>query len=175
MSKPNQPDLEPSALPITQPHGADRNLQIGDSRIIELAGARQSGGRLYMFIEESMPGAGPPLHRHSREDEYFFVLEGRYRWVMDGREFVGEAGAFVLAPSGSTHTFTNLGPGRGRMLLVAVPSVRSASSTLEHAFHEVDQACRRGPVSPEEFARLFAPAGITFHGPPLGGLPGGQA
>lgn len=173
MSNPAHPDIP--ARPLVLNPGQGLGLQIGDSRITELAGAQETGGRAYIFIEESMPGAGPPLHRHSREDEYFFVLEGRYKWVMDGREHVGEPGAFVIAPAGSTHTFTNLGPGRGRMLLLTVPSARGVTSGLQSAFHAVNEACRRGPVSPQEFERLFGPAGLTFHGPPLSAAPGGRA
>jgi mannose-6-phosphate isomerase-like protein (cupin superfamily) len=29
--------------------------------------------------------AGPPVHRHSREDEWFYVLDGELTWEVDGQ------------------------------------------------------------------------------------------
>ena len=31
------------------------------------------------------PGGGPPLHCHSREDEFFYVVEGRFVIDLEGR------------------------------------------------------------------------------------------
>lgn len=48
-----------------------------------------------------------PVHRHSREDEYSLVLEGRLGVVQDGEEVIASAGDLVLKPRGYWHTFWN--------------------------------------------------------------------
>lgn len=68
----------------------------------------ESGG-LISLVEH---GLGPrilaaPIHRHSREDEYSLVLEGRLGVFQDGAEVVAEAGELVFKPRGHWHTFWN--------------------------------------------------------------------
>jgi mannose-6-phosphate isomerase-like protein (cupin superfamily) len=74
-------------------------------------------------IEEVVPpGVGAPLHRHSREDEISYVIEGVFRiWRGDDVLDVGPGGVALL-PRGQTHTFRNIGAGTGRLLTVIVPA-----------------------------------------------------
>ena len=48
-----------------------------------------------------------PIHRHSREDEYSLVLEGRLGVLQDGAEVFATAGELVFKPRGHWHTFWN--------------------------------------------------------------------
>jgi quercetin dioxygenase-like cupin family protein len=62
------------------PPGTGEALHIlGDDVISVLAGA-DTGGVYAVQRQESQPGGGPPLHRHSREDEGFTVLAGEYQF-----------------------------------------------------------------------------------------------
>ena len=68
----------------------------------------ESGG-LMSLVEQ---GLGPrvlaaPIHRHSREDEYSLVIEGRLGVFQDGEEVVAETGELVFKPRGHWHTFWN--------------------------------------------------------------------
>lgn len=62
-----------------------------------------------------------PVHRHSREDEYTFVLEGRLGVFSDDEEVFAEPGELVLKPRGHWHTFWNAGPGPLRVLELITP------------------------------------------------------
>lgn len=124
-----------------------------------LADAASSGGRLCIFEEASPPGGGPPLHRHAHDDEYFYVLEGRYRFVVEGREFIAEKGSFLAAPRGTQHAFCNAGGAPGRLLIICTPG------GLEKCFREAS-ACA-GPQTPEALEKIFA-GWVTFEGPPIG-------
>lgn len=62
-----------------------------------------------------------PVHRHSREDEYSFVLEGRLGVFQDDEEVFAEPGELVLKPRGHWHTFWNAGPGPLRILELITP------------------------------------------------------
>ena len=57
-------------------------------------------------VEEIVPpGVGAPLHRHSREDEIFYVIEGTFRiWRGDDVLDVGP-GDVALLPRDQVHTF----------------------------------------------------------------------
>lgn len=152
------PQEAPADAFILSRTGGDALNVAGDS-IRLLADAASTGGRLCIFEENVPPGGGPPLHRHEHDDEYFYVVEGRFRFVMDGKDFVAEPGAFVAAPRGSQHTFCNVGETRGRMLIVCTPA------GLERCFRKASAS--RQPPTPETMMKCFE-GWVRFEGEPIG-------
>ena len=71
------------------------------------------------------------LHRHSREDEYSFVLEGRVGAHFDGVEALANAGDLIFKPRGEWHTFWNAGDEPARILEIISPG------GFEQAFREM--------------------------------------
>jgi mannose-6-phosphate isomerase-like protein (cupin superfamily) len=70
--------------------------------------SKDTGGRLSV-VEHNLPPyvlAGP-LHHHSREDEYSYVLQGRLGALLGDQEVYAEAGDLVFKPRGQWHTFWN--------------------------------------------------------------------
>jgi mannose-6-phosphate isomerase-like protein (cupin superfamily) len=59
-----------------------------------------------------------PLHLHHRDDEIWYVLEGTLRVQVGDRAVEAHAGAAVMVPRCTPHTYWNPGPGRLRYLLV---------------------------------------------------------
>ena len=75
------------------------------------------------FIVE--PGTGPVPHRHSREDESFYILDGQLEFKIGERGervIVAAPGSFVFAPRGIPHTFKNVGTSRARGLVIISPA-----------------------------------------------------
>jgi len=108
--------------------------------------SKDTGGRLSV-VEHTLPPhvlAGP-LHYHSREDEYSYVLEGRLGAVLGDQEVVAEAGDLVFKPRGQWHTFWNAGDGPCRILEIISPA------GFEHYFDEV----AAGVGSPEEYQARY--------------------
>ena len=71
------------------------------------------------------PSTGPVPHRHSREDESFYVLEGELEFRMGERgerRIVAAPGTFVFAPRGIPHTFRNVGTTPARVLVIISPA-----------------------------------------------------
>ena len=71
-------------------------------------------------VQTSPPGGGPPPHRHAREDELFWVLDGDFEFF-DGRawrRFGKDEVKYSLR--GYVHGFRNCGAGPGRMLFTAI-------------------------------------------------------
>jgi mannose-6-phosphate isomerase-like protein (cupin superfamily) len=63
-----------------------------------------------------------PLHRHSREDEYSYVLEGRMGALLGDDVVHAEAGDLVHKPRGQWHTFWNAGDAPCRILEIISPA-----------------------------------------------------
>lgn len=137
-------------------------IEIVGDRARILVDGEATGGQCAVFEAISAPGAGPPLHRHAHEDEYFHVQEGTVKFSINGKTFIGRPGAFVLAPRGSVHTFVNAGTGPSRMLISVTPA------GLERPFRENAALFRRNPqASPAEIEAIFNRYGVEFVGPPL--------
>jgi quercetin dioxygenase-like cupin family protein len=61
-------------------------------------------GGSFGLVEVTTPeGSGPPPHVHAREDEAFYVLEGRYEVTVGEEQFEAAEGTFVFAPRNVPH------------------------------------------------------------------------
>jgi quercetin dioxygenase-like cupin family protein len=91
------------------------------NRMTVKATAETTGGA-YGLVESFVPaGASPPLHVHRREDEAFFVLEGRVRFVCGDEEIQAGPGSFVFLPRDVPHTFVVEGDETVHMLTLLSP------------------------------------------------------
>ncbi len=129
------------AVPGDTPHSQIRVLSAHEGEIKGaphtvrdrfLIGARASGGG-FSLVEHLMPPRtlAAPLHRHSREDEYSYVLEGEVGAIFEGNEILAKAGDLVFKPRGEWHTFWNAGATPARILEIISPG------GFEDAFHEM--------------------------------------
>lgn len=146
---------------IKSPSDGETLNVVGDTMRF-LADGHDTAGRCSIWIETTPPGNGPPLHRHGLDDEYFYILDGSFTFVLDGATHHVGTGAFVSAPRGSLHTFTNSGDRPGRMLIVTSPA------GIEAPFRATHHAATQGPLTPALLGPIFKAFEIEFHGPPLG-------
>jgi quercetin dioxygenase-like cupin family protein len=70
-----------------------------------------------MFLVHNRPGDGTQLHRHPYP-EVFVVHTGHAHFQLDADALTAGAGDVVIAPAGSTHGFTNAGPGELSMTCI---------------------------------------------------------
>ena len=96
-------------------------------------GDRSGGG--FSLVEHPMPprALAAPLHRHSREDEYSVVLEGRVGALLGDDVVYGEPGDLIFKPRGEWHTFWNAGEEPARLLEIISPA------GFEHYFEELTE------------------------------------
>lgn len=88
-----------------------------------------------------------PLHVHHSDDEAWYVLEGTLCVKAGDEEVTAHAGAGVLVPRGTAHTYWNAGPGPLRYLLCMTANIYGLIQEL-HALPE------RTPAAVKElFAR----------------------
>ncbi|CAG9181609.1 cupin domain-containing protein [Cupriavidus pampae] len=105
---------------------AGRTLKIPEMGLelkVRVDGAT-TGGVLEMLDTTHAPGFGPPPHRH-RQTEIFRIVQGKYRFEVDGKEIIASAGDVVTVPGGAAHTFRNVGPGIARQIVTVLPSLHS--------------------------------------------------
>jgi quercetin dioxygenase-like cupin family protein len=97
-----------------------------------MVGIEDSGGG-FSLVEHLMPrrALAAPLHRHTREDEYSYVLEGRVGALLGDEEVFGEAGDLIFKPRNQWHTFWNAGDAPARILEIISPG------GFEEAFREM--------------------------------------
>jgi mannose-6-phosphate isomerase-like protein (cupin superfamily) len=85
-------------------------------------GSESGGG--FSLVEHPLPprALAAPLHRHSREDEYSYVLEGRIGALLGDDVVIGEVGDLIFKPRGQWHSFWNAGDEPARILEIISPA-----------------------------------------------------
>ena len=83
----------------------------------------ESGGGFSLVEHPMSPRAlGAPLHRHAREDEYSYVIEGRVGALLGDHVVEAGPGDLVFKPRGEWHTFWNAGDDPCRILEIIAPA-----------------------------------------------------
>ncbi|NYJ05732.1 cupin domain-containing protein [Petropleomorpha daqingensis] len=87
-----------------------------------LAGRDDTAGGPAFVVHDLAPRAlGSPVHTHTHEDEWSFVLSGAVGVEIGGRSSIAWAGDLVLKPRGVPHAFWNAGDEPARLLEVITP------------------------------------------------------
>jgi quercetin dioxygenase-like cupin family protein len=126
----------------------------------------QSGGG-FSLVEHPMPprALAAPLHRHSREDEYSFVLEGRVGALLGDEVVYGEPGDLIFKPRDQWHTFWNAGDEPARLLEIISPA------GFERYFEElVELPTDAGPPDRSRIAAIAARFGLELDFESIPGL-----
>jgi mannose-6-phosphate isomerase-like protein (cupin superfamily) len=85
--------------------------------------ADTTDGRLSLVEHPMSPRAlAAPLHRHTREDEYSYVVEGTMGALLGDQVLLARAGDLVFKPRGEWHTFWNAGDEPCRILEIISPA-----------------------------------------------------
>lgn len=122
-----------------------------------MAWMEETGGA-FSLVEHPIPPRTlvAPLHRHSREDEYSYVLEGRMGALLGDDVVHADAGDFVFKPREQWHTFWNAGDEPCRILEIIVPG------GFEHFFDDLAAAGEDPEFRPEMIDAIGARYGLEF-------------
>ena len=84
----------------------------------------ESAGERFSLVEHPMSARAlaAPLHRHNREDEYSYVIEGRMGALLGEQVLEAGPGDLVFKPRGEWHTFWNAGDQPCRILEIISPA-----------------------------------------------------
>jgi len=135
-------------------------------------------GERFSLVEHPMSARAlaAPLHRHHREDEYSYVIEGRMGALLGDEVLEAGPGDLVFKPRGEWHTFWNAGDEPCRILEIISPA------GFERFFGELvdlggvggdpavfDELCTRYALDmdPASVPGLVERFGVVFPAPPL--------
>lgn len=110
-------------------------------------------------------GFATPFHRHSLEEETFYLLDGEAEFLVDGKLFRVATGAVVFLPRGSEHGFRIVGDKPARMLNLISPA------GFENFFLELSEPAQTDTLSAPgvpDVQRLLATSaryGVQIMGP----------
>lgn len=93
----------------------------GGERFTFLERAEDNGGEFSLFDVYVPPRLGPPVHFHTRENEWFYVAEGNVFLQVGDQLIEGEPGTLVYGPATIIHAFKNKTSDPARMLLYYDP------------------------------------------------------
>ena len=127
-------------------------------------GAESGGG--FSLVEHPMsPRAlAAPLHRHTREDEYSYVLEGRMGALLGNDVVEAGPGDLVFKPRDQWHTFWNAGDEPARILEIIAPA------GFEVFFDELVEMGGAVNADPQALAELSARYGLEMDPTSIPGL-----
>ena len=132
--------------------------------------SNRDNARGLSIIENVMAqGFSPPMHVHHDETETFYVIEGRFRFVMDGVATIAGPGDVLHIPAGVTHSFLVLSPTGGRFLAITDGGfediVREASRPA--ADDGLPEQAPPTPAQQQALATACLANGIELVGAPL--------
>jgi mannose-6-phosphate isomerase-like protein (cupin superfamily) len=115
-------------------------------------------GDRFSLVEHAMsPRAlAAPLHLHTLEDEYSFVLEGRMGALLGDEVVEARPGDLVFKPRNQWHTFWNAGDEPTRILEIIAPA------GFEQFFRELSDMGGAIDADPHELTALGARYGHYF-------------
>ena len=119
---------------------------------------RADSGGGFSLIEHPMSAKAlaAPLHRHQREDEYSFVLEGSVGALLGDEVRIGRPGDLIFKPRNQWHTFWNAGDEPAFILEIISPA------GFEHFFHELSDAGGVAGLQPPALRELCGRYGLEM-------------
>ncbi len=134
--------MSDTVKPIVEYAGQGHVLQFSPSeKLIWKATSATTGGIMDQFELIALPDHfGAPEHVHHTVDEFFYVLEGAFRFKVGDELVLAEAGSFLFVPREIHHTWRNAAKVTSRMILTYIPG------GMEPFFKEVSPYMFANPV-----------------------------
>jgi mannose-6-phosphate isomerase-like protein (cupin superfamily) len=104
------------------------------------------------------PGTFVPPHIHPTQDEFIYMFEGRFDFLIDGREYIGTAGDLIRLPMGIPHGIFNKSDQPVKCFFWVTPTRRLYD--LFWAIHGMKEQ------TPNEVVALAAKHEVVFLPPP---------
>ena len=134
------------------------------SQLSVKASGTDTGGAFAVFEVPTVPFAGPPLHLHHTENEWFYTLDGERDFQVGDKIYHLAPGGNIFAPRMMPQTWQNVGDSPGKMLVLVQPVGR-----LEAFFALFSRLVSIGALSTAAMKALFEEYDMEVVGPPLHG------
>ena len=121
------------------PLNNSKTVSLGTSSITFRVVGEDTDGAYSVLEYLAAPGAGSPMHSHTKEVESFYILEGAITFQLGDQKTRATPGTFVTIPIGLRHAFVNAEAEPARALVILTPS------GLEYFFLEMSELLRTYP------------------------------
>ena len=149
-------ETTPSGPRIVTPDDGTQGF-LGSIGVRFLIDGPEAGERFSLVEHPMSPRAlAAPLHLHTREDEYSFVLEGHMGALLGDAVVEAGPGDLVFKPRNQWHTFWNAGEAPCRILEIISPA------GFERFFRELVDMGGVTQADPDEFGRLRERYGLEM-------------
>jgi mannose-6-phosphate isomerase-like protein (cupin superfamily) len=149
---------------IVGPTGAEEGF-LGSIGVRFMVDGVEANERFSLVEHPMSPRAlAAPLHRHTREDEYSYVLEGRMGALLGDEIVEAGPGDLVFKPRNQWHTFWNAGDKPCRILEIISPA------GFEDFFRELVELGGAVQASPDALAALNERYGLEMQPESVPGL-----
>lgn len=126
---------------------------------IKLSG-RDTNGQVLLFEHKNILKVGPPRHIHFHQDEWFYVIDGTFKFEVGGQPFRLAAGDTLFAPRQIPHGWTHTGNTPGTLLTMVSPVGDFEKFILDTTRHAT-------LPTQVEIEKAFTDHGMKVVGPPL--------
>ena len=131
-------------------------LNVLDSKI----SAKDTNGALAVFEQNGFtPKGGPPLHIHTNQDEFFYIIEGEYLFQVGDEQYEMKQGDTIFLPRNVQHAFAQLTE-KGKVIVAYMPAGK-----MEDFFRTTDSWTL--PPTLKEIEKVFEDNDMKVVGPPL--------
>ncbi|MDT7561348.1 MAG: hypothetical protein QOI68_5838 [Pseudonocardiales bacterium] len=136
-------------------------------------------GERFSLVEHPMSARAlaAPLHRHTREDEYSYVVQGRVGALLGDEVVVGGPGDLIFKPRDQWHTFWNAGDEPARLLEIISPAgferffaeLVDLGGVVQADPQTLGELCARYELemNPDSVPELIQRFGLRFPGEPV--------
>jgi|SRR5579859_1310445 len=125
--------------------------------------SRDTGGDLCIYDTVRDSKGGPALHRHFFQDEWFYVIRGKFIAQVGEDNLTLNPGDSAFAPRKVPHAFAMVSEGEGQMLVLFQPA-----GSMEDFFKQMTKFGKGIPANQESaLKQLWADHGMEIMGPPL--------
>src|SRR6266705_2294928 len=116
------PSAEQPAAKVVRPRDGKAGF-LGSIGVRFMIDGAEAGER-FSLVEHPMSARAlaAPLHRHTREDEYSYVLQGSVGALLGDAVAIGKPGDLIFKPRNQWHTFWNAGDEPARILEIISPA-----------------------------------------------------
>ena len=156
---------------VLVPPGEGRAVWFTTNRITIKATAKDTGGAFGLWESLVPPGSSPALHVHHREEETFWVLEGRLTIRCGDETFSAGAGSMAVLPRNVPHTFVAEGDTPAHLLTLATPGGIEGYFIAAGRPAENDGLPPAEPPDIERIQRFSSDFDFEIVGPPLAPTP----
>lgn len=121
---------------------------------------KDTGGQILLFEHREMGKGGPPRHIHFEQDEWFYVLQGKFVFEVGGKQSVLGPNETLFAPRNIPHGWACVSEEPGTLLTLVTP-VGSFEEFI------LGTTLLKQVPSQDEMARTFLAHRMEVVGPPL--------